>query len=59
VGVPFPVKAMEPKSLAETICEWWAFLPRYLIPAAKQKDPVERMKAVISFTVAGLHLSAK
>ena len=59
VGVSLPVRIFEPRSLLERICDWWTFIPNYIIPAAKSEDPIFRMKKVISAAIGGLYVSAK
>lgn len=59
VGVSLPVRIFEPRSLLERICDWWTFIPEYVIPAAQLTDPVERMKRVVSTAIGGLYVSAK
>lgn len=57
VGVSLPIRIFEPRSLVERITDWWSFAPIYLTPAAQLKDPLERMKHVIAFAMAGLYVS--
>lgn len=58
VGVSLPIRIFEPRSLIERICDFWTFVPKYIIPAAITPDPVFRMKQVITMIIGGLHLSA-
>lgn len=57
IGVSLPVRIFETRSMIERILDWWSYTPVYLTPSALQKDPVERMKSVIAFAFAGLHVS--
>lgn len=59
VGVSLPVRIFEPRSLLERVCDWWTFMPNYIIPAVKLQNPVERMKQVIAMAIGGLYVSAK
>eukprot|EP00743_Colponemidia_sp_Colp-15_P000527 GILK01000592.1.p1 GENE.GILK01000592.1~~GILK01000592.1.p1 ORF type:complete len:588 (-),score=111.82 GILK01000592.1:185-1948(-) len=59
VNISLPVRIFEPRSMLERICDWWAFAPTYLNRAAQTSDPLERLKFVITFAVAGLYVSAK
>jgi len=59
VGVSLPVRIFEPRSLLERICDWWTFLPNYLVPAVDMKDPIQRMKNVVAASIAGLYVSAQ
>lgn len=59
VGVSLPVRIFEPRSLLERMCDWWTFLPQYIVPAAQITDPIERMKRVISMAIGGLYVSAR
>ncbi len=53
MGVCLPVRIFEPRSCVERITDFWSFGPVFLNRAAKLKDPVERMKLVITFWLAG------
>ena len=60
IGLSLPVRIFEPRSVIERITDWWAFLPIYLPRAHSIKNnPVERMKNVVSFIIAGLYNSCK
>jgi len=56
--VALPVYLFEPRSFIERLADGFSFTPTYLTRAAKAKDPVERLKNVIAFSVAGMHLTA-
>jgi hypothetical protein len=57
IGVSLPVRIFETRSMIERILDWWSYTPVYLSPSAQLKDPIERMKSVIAFAFAGLHVS--
>lgn len=52
--VAIPVHIAEPRSYLEMICDGWCYAPIFLKQAALESDPVERMKLVVTFAVAGL-----
>jgi hypothetical protein len=54
------VKLFEPKSILQTITNYWCFLPKF-IPLANTINisPIERMKLIMAFGVSGLYLNAK
>lgn len=54
INTPFPVNIFEPRSYLEKLADVWVY-PRYLTAAAQANDPVERMKLVVSWFIAGLH----
>jgi hypothetical protein len=53
--VSLPVRIFEPRSYLERVLDGFCFAPVYLRKAAKTKDPVERMKWVVTFMISGLH----
>ncbi|EGG13889.1 oxysterol binding family protein [Cavenderia fasciculata] len=53
-----PIGLFEPRSFLEKLTDTWCYAPQYLPKAAATSDPVERLKLVVSFTVAGLHLTS-
>jgi len=55
INVSLPVRIFEPRSFLQRISDAWAFAPLYLTTAARSKNPVERMKWVITFLIAGIH----
>jgi hypothetical protein len=55
--IALPVYLFEPRSFLERIADGFSFAPHFLRKAAECKDPVERMKYVIAFSVSGLHLT--
>ena len=55
MSISLPVKLSEPKSMLEKIAQEFVYAPAYLTVAAALCDPVERMKNVITFVIAGLH----
>mmetsp|Transcript_6013 Transcript_6013/g.18121 ORF Transcript_6013/g.18121 Transcript_6013/m.18121 type:complete len:476 (+) Transcript_6013:122-1549(+) len=52
------VSVFEPRSFLERLCDDWDFAPTYLQQAASVSDPIERIKLVAAFIVAGFHRSA-
>jgi len=51
----FPVTLNMPRSYLEVIADGWCYAPLYLTNSAATNDPVERIKLVATFCVAGLH----
>mmetsp|Transcript_35594 Transcript_35594/g.79082 ORF Transcript_35594/g.79082 Transcript_35594/m.79082 type:complete len:531 (+) Transcript_35594:289-1881(+) len=54
INTPFPVTMFEPRSYLEKLADVWVY-PRYLSQAAVAVNPLERMKFVMTWFVAGLH----
>ena len=54
------VKLFEPKSILQTLTDYWCFIPKYF-PMANDKsiNAIRRMKLIMSFGVSGLYLNAK
>jgi hypothetical protein len=52
INTPFPVIMFEPRSYLEKLADVWVY-PRYLSAAAAAGDPVERMKLVMTWFIAG------
>jgi hypothetical protein len=59
VAISLPVRIFEPQSTITRITEIWGAGPIYLNKAKKTNDPIERMKLVITYAVAGLHMNIK
>ncbi|KAJ3424521.1 oxysterol-binding protein [Anaeramoeba flamelloides] len=55
--IALPVRLFEPRSFLERLAEGFAYAPLYLERAHRETDPIERMKNVVCFMFAGLHLS--
>eukprot|EP01006_Ploeotia_vitrea_P047236 TRINITY_DN67105_c1_g7_i1.p1 TRINITY_DN67105_c1_g7~~TRINITY_DN67105_c1_g7_i1.p1 ORF type:complete len:484 (-),score=266.68 TRINITY_DN67105_c1_g7_i1:106-1557(-) len=55
INISLPVRIFEARSFLQRIADVWAYAPCYLTKAARAKDPVERLKYVVTFLVAGLH----
>jgi hypothetical protein len=53
------VRLFEPKSTLQRIMDYWSFAPTFLKEAVKIESPVERMKKVITFAIAGLYVPTK
>jgi hypothetical protein len=58
ISISLPVRIFQPKSLLERILDAWSFIPTFFEKASKTKDPIRRMKYVISSIVAGMYMSA-
>ncbi|KAL4423109.1 hypothetical protein ABPG77_004792 [Micractinium sp. CCAP 211/92] len=52
--VSLPVRMFEPRSYLQKLADPWVY-PRYLRLAAETADPVERLKWVVTFFIAGFH----
>ena len=52
--ISIPVHIAEPRSYLERIVDGWCYAPVYLKQAAYEEDPVERLKLIITFAIAGL-----
>jgi hypothetical protein len=57
VAVSLPVRIFEKRSSVEMICDIWCTAPIFLRKAALDymRDPVERMKHVITYVISGMH----
>jgi hypothetical protein len=60
-GVPIshislPVKIFETRSMVQRIVDLFAFVPRYIIEAAKSEDHLERLKNVIAMSISSTYL---
>eukprot|EP00877_Chromochloris_zofingiensis_P003387 jgi/Chrzof1/13049/Cz07g18010.t1 len=54
VNTSFPVEMFEPRSYLQKLSDVWVY-PEYINAAAAATDPVERMKLLVVWFVAGLH----
>jgi hypothetical protein len=52
VNTSFPVLMFEPRSYLQKLADIWAY-PDYINAAAAQQDPLERMKLLVTWMVAG------
>ncbi len=59
ISVSLPVRIFEPRSLLERICDWYGFAPVYLKEAGLFKDPLERFKNCIAFSLSSLYVTVK
>jgi hypothetical protein len=57
VSLSLPVRIFEPRTNLERLCDLMLYAPTFLNRAADATDPLERMKLVLAFTVAGMHHS--
>jgi len=55
VNVSLPVRIFEPRSFLQRIPDAWCYAPVFLTRAAFAPTPLERMKLVMTWMVAGLH----
>jgi hypothetical protein len=53
------VRLFEPKSTLQRIMDYWSFAPTFLKEAAQVETPLERMKKVMTFAIAGLYVPTK
>eukprot|EP01100_Stratorugosa_tubuloviscum_P008315 TRINITY_DN345_c4_g1_i1.p1 TRINITY_DN345_c4_g1~~TRINITY_DN345_c4_g1_i1.p1 ORF type:complete len:361 (-),score=190.07 TRINITY_DN345_c4_g1_i1:115-1197(-) len=54
INISMPVRLFEPRSYLQRITDGWCYAPVYLTRAANASDPVERLKCVVTFAIAGL-----
>jgi len=59
INISLPVRIFEPRSFLERITDTWCYMPLYLRKASLAKDPIERLKWVVTFVVSGLHRGVK
>jgi len=59
INISLPVSIFEPRSFLERITDVWCYLPCYLPKAAVAKEPIERLKWVVTFVVSGLFRGVK
>jgi len=52
--ISIPIYIADPRSYLEMVADGWCFAPIYLKQAAVESDPIERMKMVVTFAIAGL-----
>jgi hypothetical protein len=52
--IAIPIYIADSRSYLEMVADGWCFAPIYLKQAAIESDPVERMKMVVTFAIAGL-----
>lgn len=55
VSLSLPVRIFETRTNLERIVDLFLYAPTFLNAAAEQQNPVERLKFVIAFAVAGIH----
>eukprot|EP00884_Botryococcus_braunii_P015711 jgi/Botrbrau1/2823/Bobra.0125s0032.1 len=53
INMSLPVKMFEPRSYLEKLTDVWVY-PRFLSAAAASSDPVDRLRLVVTWFVAGL-----
>jgi Oxysterol-binding protein len=59
INISLPVRIFEPRSFLQRITDVWCYAPLYLTQAAREEDPVERMKYAVTFLISGLHRGGK
>lgn len=60
INISLPVSIFEPRSFLHRMTDVWQFAPLYLSRAAAvEGDPIERMKQVVTFYIAGMHRGMK
>ena len=59
VSISLPVRIFEPRSTSERMVDRFSFASKYLLEAAKLKNPIERMKFVMAFAISGLYLGTR
>lgn len=52
--IAIPIYIAEPRSYLEMVADGWCYAPIFLKQAAVETNPVERMKMVVTFAIAGL-----
>ena len=45
----------EARTMVDRVVDYWGYAPHYLNEAAKNPDPLAKMKAVVTVCLAGLH----
>jgi len=55
MATAFPVHVNQPRSYLQCICDGWVYAPALLTKAGQSSDPVERMRLVIVWLLAGFH----
>jgi len=56
-NISFPVQVFEPRSVLQRVGASFAYAPNFLKKASETNDPLEQIKQVLSFMIAGLHLN--
>eukprot|EP00802_Teleaulax_amphioxeia_P007212 Tamp_07218.p1 GENE.Tamp_07218~~Tamp_07218.p1 ORF type:complete len:462 (-),score=85.12 Tamp_07218:1145-2530(-) len=59
MGVSFPVRCCQPRTILECAAYQFVFCPHYLQLAAKAADPVERLKHVTAAFIACIHTTSQ
>jgi len=57
--ISLPITIFEPKSMLQRITDYFSFAPEFLSQASNEKDPIERLKLTITFSISGLYTAAK
>jgi hypothetical protein len=56
MNISFPVYVFEPYSLLDRFVSLYTFVPTLLSPITTIKDPIERMKVMVTWVIASMHL---
>ena len=56
MNAPLPIDAFEPRSTLERVATLCCYMPQMLLPLAEVTDPVERLKRMMAWAVATMHL---
>lgn len=59
VSISLPIRIFEPRSTCERLVDRFSFASYYLGAAAKETDPVSRLKKVMAFAISGLYLGTR
>lgn len=54
--ISMPIKIFEPRSSIQRIVDFWSQAPNFLSLAAETKNPIERLKWVVTFGLSGIYL---
>jgi hypothetical protein len=56
MNVSLPIKIFEPRSMLEKVASDMRFIPYFLKKAMEDKEPIERMKTIVTCYICGLQL---
>ncbi len=56
MNISLPVNVFEPASLLDRVASQYAYVPNLLSPIVAAKDPVEKMRLLMCWAVASMHL---
>lgn len=55
MSVSLPINIMEPKTMLQRLAEIYSYLPCYAEKIYKEKDPIDRMKWYLAYSIAALY----